>query len=266
MCRGATSWEAGRGSPGVHGGGEAWTVTGSGFPVRFARPLLPGRILHRYKRFLADVRLEDNSIVTAHCANSGSMQTCYEPEGRVWLSLESNPKRKLQYTWQIAEVGRARIFVHPALANRVAREAIEKDALLELRGYEAVSAEPRVSEHTRFDLLLTRAAALCFVEVKSATLKLGGGRVAFPDAVTERGTKHLRELVRQVGRGHRAVLLFSVNRTDARSLEPARHIDPEYTATLGWAIERGVEVLAYRARISPERVELGTRIPVLLGR
>jgi sugar fermentation stimulation protein A len=232
--------------------------------MRFAAPLLPGRFLRRYQRFFADVRLEDGRVVTAHCANSGSMKTCYEPEARVWLSRENDPKRKLQYTWQLAEVGRARIFVHPVLANRVAKEAVERGVIAELRGYERLLTEPRVGEHTRFDLLLSRGSERCFVEVKSATLKLADGRIAFPDAVTERGTKHLRELVEQVRRGHRAVLLFSINRSDAKTIEPAADIDPAYTKTLRWAVEHGVEVLAYRARITRQSVELATRIPVVL--
>jgi sugar fermentation stimulation protein A len=233
--------------------------------MRFEAPLLPGRFLRRYKRFFADVRLEDGRIVTAHCANSGSMKTCYVPEGRVWLSPEDDPKRRLRYTWQISEIGRTRIFVHPVLANRVAKEAVEKGLIAELRGYDTVTTEPRIDAHTRFDLLLTRGAKRCFVEVKSVTLWLSEGRVAFPDAVTERGVKHLRELAKQAGKGHRAVLLFSVNRTDARSIEPADAIDPLYGRTLRWAVEHGVEVIAYRAAISPHRVELSARLPVELG-
>jgi len=235
--------------------------------MRFATPLVPGRFLRRYQRFFADVRLEeDGSVVTAHCANSGSMKTCYGPDARVWLSRENDPRRKLHYTWQLSEMGRARIFVHPVLANRVAKEAVEGGVVAELCGYDSVVTEPRIDDHTRFDMLLSRDRERCFVEVKSATLKLGEGRIAFPDAVTARGTRHLRELVRQTRKGHRAVLLFSVNRSDAKTCEPADAIDPVYARTLRWAVERGVEVLAYRTRLSPRSVELATQIPVVLDR
>jgi sugar fermentation stimulation protein A len=196
------------------------------------------------------------------------MATCFVPEGRVWISEETNPKRRLKYTWQISALGRARVFVQPILANRVAREAILNGTVRELVGYDVIASEPRIDTHTRFDLLLTRGAASvterCYVEVKSATLNLGAGRIAFPDAVTVRGTKHLTELVKQVALGHRAVLLFSVNRTDAGSVQPADHIDPDYGKALRWAMTQGVEVLAYRAAVSTKRVELTTRIPLVL--
>jgi sugar fermentation stimulation protein A len=232
--------------------------------MHFGSTLLPGRFLRRYKRFFADVRLDDATIVTAHCANSGSMKSCYELDGRVWLSHEDHPKRKLKYTWQLAEVGRVRICVHPLLANRLTREAVEAGVVAELRGYDDIAAEPIIDRHTRFDLLLTRGSQRCFVEVKSATLSLGGGRIAFPDSVSLRGAKHLRELAKQVARGHRAVLLFAANRTDAKSVEPADGIDAEYGRTLRWAVAAGVEVLAYRAAISVKRIELKTPIPVVL--
>ncbi len=233
--------------------------------MRFSAPLIPGRFVARYKRFFADVRLNDGTVVTAHCANSGSMKTCFAEGGRVWLTAEDDPKRRLKYTWQIAAVGRARVFVHPVMANRVAKEAVENGRITELSGYDSVQTEPRIDEHTRFDLLLTRGKASCFVEVKSATLLLESGRIAFPDAVSERATKHLRELVKQVELGHRAILLFCANRTDALSVEPADAIDPVYGQTLRWAAAHGVEILAYRAAVSVKRVELDRRIPVVLA-
>lgn len=229
--------------------------------MRFAATLIPGRFVARYKRFFADVRLDDGRVVTAHCANSGSMKTCFTEGGRVWLTSEDNPKRKLKYTWQIAAVGRARIFVHPVMANRIAKEAIETGLITELSGYESIQTEPRIAQHTRFDLLLGRGKEACFVEVKSATLLLESGRIAFPDAVSERAARHLRELVKQVELGHRAILLFCANRTDALSVEPADAIDPVYGQTLRWAAAHGVEILAYRAAVSVKRVELDRRIP-----
>lgn len=227
-------------------------------------PIVRGKLLRRYKRFLADVELEDGRVVTAHCANSGSMLSCYMPGGPVWLTQKDDPKRKLKFDWQVSTVDGARIFVHPIFANRVAKEAIESGVIAELRDYTRVQTEPRVSAHSRLDLLLTRGAEQCFVEVKSATLLVGQGRIAFPDAISERGAKHLRELVTQVENGHRGVLLFCANRTDARSVEPADFIDPGYGRTLRWAAARGVEILAYRVSVSESRVVLTRRIPVVL--
>lgn len=232
--------------------------------MRFATPIVRGKLLRRYKRFLADVELDDGRVVTAHCANSGSMSSCYLPGSLVWLTERDDPKRKLKFDWQVSTVGDARIFVHPIFSNRIAKEAIESGVIAELRDYAHIQTEPRVSSHTRLDLLLTRGTERCFVEVKSATLLLDQGRIAFPDAVSERGTKHLRELVTQVENGHRGVLLFCANRTDARSVEPADLIDPVYGRTLRWAAARGVEILAYRVSVSQARVVLTRRIPVLL--
>lgn len=234
--------------------------------MRFSSKLLPGKFLRRYKRFFVDVELDDGSIVTAHCANSGRMTSCYSPNGRVWLSREDDPQRKLKYTWQLSKVGQARICVHSVLANRLTREAIEAGIIGELVGYRHIAMEPRMDAQTRFDLLLSRGTERCFVEVKSATLSLGDGRIAFPDAVSTRASKHLRELVKQAENGHRAVIFFCANRTDAQTVEPADPIDPEYGQALRWALSRGVEALAYRAAISTREIALTTRIPVNVAR
>lgn len=229
-------------------------------------PLLPARFIKRYQRFFADVRLDDGRTVTAHCANSGSMKTCLVPNGRVWLSLHDEPKRKLKYTWEIAEVGPARVFVHPVSANALVREAIETSVIPELAGYDTITAESRIDAHTRFDFLLTKGERRCYVEVKSVTLGLENGRTSFPDAVSLRARKHLRELVAMKQLGHEAALVFCASRTDARSVEPADDIDPEYGHTLRWAIKNGVRVLAYRVDIAVDgaqpSVTLSERLPI----
>jgi sugar fermentation stimulation protein A len=221
-------------------------------PLLFGAPLVPGRFIRRYKRFFADVRLEDGSVVVAHCANSGSMKSCLVPDGRVWLSVHDEPKRKLKYTWEVAEVGAAKVFVHPARANHLVREAIETGVLTELLGYETLTAEPRINPQTRFDFLLARDDDRCYVEVKNVTLWLGDGRTSFPDAVSTRASKHLRELVEMKRRGHRSTLVFCASRTDASSVVPADDIDPQYGKTLRFAMAEGVTVLAYRVDIEPE--------------
>ncbi len=232
--------------------------------MKFSSPLVPGRLLRRYQRFLADVEV-DGRIVTAHCPNSGSMKTCLEPGGEVWLSRSDNPKRRLAYTWELARLGGAMVFLHPAASNQLVAEAITASRIPALSGYASLRREVAYGEGSRVDLLLEDPArGTCFVEVKHATLSLGAGRLGFPDAVTTRGTKHLRELVAERRRGHRAVLLFTAGRTDARSVQPADEFDPEYGRTLREAVAAGVEVMAWRCSISPREVRLTKELPVLL--
>jgi sugar fermentation stimulation protein A len=233
--------------------------------VKLQSKLVEGRLVRRYKRFLADVRLGDGTVVTAHCPNPGSMQSCMEVGGRVWLSRSERITRKLAHTWEISEVRRVRIFVNPLRSNDIVAEAIERGQVPELGGYATVVREVAVGRGSRIDLLLESATAgCCYVEIKSATLGLGAGRAAFPDSVTERGTRHLGELVRLRRRGHRAVLFFCVNRADATSVEPAEHIDPVYARALRRAASAGVELLAYRTRVRLDGVTLAGRVPVLL--
>ncbi len=225
---------------------------------------MEGRLERRYQRFFADVRLPDGSRVTAHCANPGSMKSCWSEQGRVWLSDSNDPRRKLRLTWELSEAGGARIFVNPLAANRVVHEALVRGAVTELRGYTGLRREVRFGARTRFDFMLEQGSARCFVEVKNVTLGLGHGRAAFPDSVTERGARHLQELIRAVEDGHRAVLLFCVSRSDARSAEPASEIDPNYARWLTRARDAGVEVLAYKCRITQRGVWLRQSLPVRL--
>lgn len=215
-------------------------------------PLIEGRLIRRYKRFLADIRLADGSEVTAHCPNTGSMLGC-QPEGaRVWLSESDNPKRKLRYTWELVETAPGQLAcINTARPNTQARQAVESGVLEELVGYGTVRAEVRYgAEKSRIDLHLsehpTREDA--WVEVKNVTL-CDAGTGYFPDAVTTRGQKHLRELMAQVRGGERAVLLFAVNHTGITTVRPADHIDPAYGQLLREAAAAGVEVLAYRAEL-----------------
>jgi len=221
-----------------------------------------GRLERRYKRFFADVRLSDGSRVTAHCANPGSMKSCLIEQGRVWLSDSNDPRRKLRLTWELAEASGARIFVNPLAANRVVHEALARGGVPELGGYTSLRREVRFGANTRFDFVLEGDRARCYVEVKNVTLGLGHGRAAFPDSVTERGARHLQELIRVVESGQRAVLLFCVSRSDARSAEPAGDIDPNYARWLRRAHEAGVELLAYKCRITQRGVWLDRSLPV----
>jgi sugar fermentation stimulation protein A len=229
--------------------------------MQFASELVEGLLLRRYQRFLADVRLADGTVVVAHCPNTGSMKTCLEPGTRAWLS-RARPGRKLAYTWEVAEQDDARIYVNPAGANALVAEAIARGGVLELAGYTNLLREVRYGASSRIDLLLQRESEHCYVEVKNATLRMAPGCIAFPDAITARGTKHLHELMDMVRQGHRAVVFFCVGRTDAQIFRPAITIDPLYCATLAQAIRSGVEVLAYGVEIDRRHVVLARRLPV----
>lgn len=226
-------------------------------------PLIAGRLLRRYQRFLADVELVDGAVVTAHCPNSGSMRGCALPGSRVLLSVSDNPSRKLPYTWELVEADGCWVGINTGLPNRLAREGIERGIVTELQGYERLRAEVCYgSERSRIDLLL-EGPGCCYVEVKNVTL-VEDGLASFPDAVTARGQKHLRELMAMVAAGARAVNLFTVQRADARAVAPADAIDPAYGRLLRQAAEAGVELLAYQAKVTPAEIVLSHPLPIVL--
>ena len=231
--------------------------------MRFTAPLIPGTLIQRYKRFLADVRLDDGTLVTAHCTNTGSMLGCNEPGSRVYLSDQSGRGRKLDYTWELIRVGRTLVGINTLAANRLAREGIETGVVTELQGYERLRAEVPTRPGSRLDFLLEGADGQCYVEVKNVTLVVD--RVAaFPDAVSQRGAKHLRELMSLRRKGHRAVLLFIIQRGPCPAIRPADEIDPEYGRWLRRAVKAGVEVVAYRARVTTQAISLNEAVPLRL--
>ena len=243
-------------------------------PMRYPAPLIEGKLIKRYKRFLADIELADGKMITAHCANSGSMLGLIEPGSEVWVSPANNPKRKLKYTWELVRAGStqgggALVGINTSLANRISEEAIIAGAIAELSGYAEIRREVKYGKNSRIDLLLTGAGDTkcvpkCFVEIKSVTLKRG--EIAeFPDAVTARGTKHLGELSDQVAAGHRAVMLYLTQRGDADAFAIAGDIDPAYSQAFRGARRAGVEALCYRCRLSPEEIVIGDQIPVIAG-
>jgi sugar fermentation stimulation protein A len=237
--------------------------------MRFTSPLIPGRLLRRYKRFLADVRLDDGREVTAHTANTGAMLGCSKTESRVWLSIADNPKRKYPYTWELVEVvssGRPTLIgINTQLSNHLVEEAILAGRIAELSGYTLIESErPYGQKNSRIDLLLSAAATpCCYVEVKNVTLADAGVGM-FPDAVTSRGAKHLHELQWMASQGQRAVMLYCVQREDVRVFQPAVHIDPNYAQLLQLAAQNGVEMMAYRCSVSLQGIELIRSLPVLL--
>ncbi|MFQ5765972.1 MAG: DNA/RNA nuclease SfsA [Rhodospirillales bacterium] len=237
--------------------------------MRFPDPLIPGTLVRRYKRFLADVALGDSGkVVTAHCANPGSMLSVDAPGSEVWLSPARNPDRKLKYTWEMIRVGRSLVGINTWLPNGLVAEAIGKSRVPELAGYDALRREVKYGENSRIDLLLEARrgdpAGRCYVEVKNVTMKRDLSKDApaeFPDAVTARGLKHLGELSAMVARGHRAVMFYLVQRQDSRRFAVAGDIDPAYAEALSKAMTAGVEVLCYGCRLSRHGITVAGPIP-----
>ncbi|MEE2757461.1 MAG: DNA/RNA nuclease SfsA [Myxococcota bacterium] len=235
--------------------------------MKINRPLIRGRFVRRYKRFFADIELESGDILTVHCPNSGSMKGCAIEGAWAWVSDSENPKRKLRHTLEIIEHNDEKICVNTQRPNSLVEEAVLNGVIEELKGYENIKREVRYGdENSRIDLLLSTDNSTCYVEVKNVTLPGENGLVRFPDSVTSRGTKHLRELMTMVKDGHRSVLVFCIARTGATEFEPAADIDPIYANTLIEAHKTGVEVIAYRLEIDLPTLELKTRIPVYLDR
>ncbi len=234
--------------------------------MRFPKPLIEGRLIRRYKRFLADVELPDGSMVTAHTPNTGSMMGCADPGLRVWLSVSGNPKRKYPLSWELVESkSGVLVGINTGLPTSLVKEGIESGVITELQGYPNLRPEVRYGEErSRIDLLLEDGERRCYVEIKNVTLATGHGIAQFPDAVTSRGTRHLRELVRVVEEGARGVMIYCVQRGDAHAFAPADVIDPLYGTTLREAVEQGVEAVAYRADVSTHAIRLTTPLPIKL--
>ncbi len=226
--------------------------------------LLPGTLIRRYKRFLADVELKNGRLVTAHCPNSGSMKACSGLGRPVYLSFHDDPKRKLKYTWEIIEMPDSLVGVNTLIPNRLTKKSIEDGLVDELRGYKRVLSEVKVGNGSRLDLLLEKTnGESCFVEVKNCTL-VQDGVARFPDAVTARGRKHLVELQRLKSGGNRCAIFYLVQRMDAEEFRPADHIDPIYGKELRKAQKNGVDILAYDVSIDLSRIVLNKRLLVVL--
>ena len=229
----------------------------------FKSPLLSGTLIQRYKRFLADVRLASGEVVIAHCTNTGSMMGCKEPGSEVYISRSDNQHRKLLYTWELIRADHTWIGINTLHPNKLVPEAIQAGRIEALRGFDTIRREVKVSAHSRLDLCLEGASGNCFVEVKNVTLAIDGA-AAFPDAVSERGTKHLKELIRLKRQGHRAAIFFVIQRADCDSFRPADEIDQEYGRWLRRAIDAGVEALPYRAKVTPKEILLTEKLVVKL--
>ncbi len=234
--------------------------------MKFASPLVRVQLIRRYKRFLADVRTLSGEEFTIHTPNTGSMKGCAEPGSFIWIRDVNNPKRKYRYTWELSETADGTLIgVNTILANHLVREAIENNVIVSLSGYEQIKAEVSYGvERSRIDFLLSDPQkGSCYVEVKNVTAKEGDVAI-FPDAVSTRGAKHLRELREMVEKGHRGVILFCVQRDDVASFRPASEIDPVYAETLQQVVAAGVEALAYQAALSSTEITLVKPLPVVI--
>ena len=235
-----------------------------GWDHAYARPLEEGRLVKRYKRFLADIELADGSVLTVHCPNPGSMKSCSSPGSRVRISDSKNPKRKLRHTLEQIQIGRTWVGVNTAVPNPAVAAAIARGAIPGLDGYETIEREVPDGRASRFDLRLLGSGAPCWIEVKNTTLR-EDGEARFPDAKTERGRKHLGALAELVRDGARAVQVFVVSRGDVRVFRPAWDIDPAYAEALTDAVREGVEAIAIRARYDARGARLTDTLPIDLG-
>jgi len=225
--------------------------------------LIKGSLIRRYQRFKADVRLVNGETVTAFCPNTGTMLSCSESGRTVYLSYHDIPSRRLKYTWEMIDMPDSPVGVNTGIPNRLVKMAIKAGKIKELSGFEIIKSEVRYGTNSRIDILLEREAEKCFVEVKNCTLVMDG-IAYFPDAVTSRGLKHLKELEKEVYKGSRAVMFYLVQRMDAREFRPASHIDPVYGMELKRAMDSGVEILAYDVEIDLNCISINRKLPYRL--
>ncbi|MDE0984089.1 MAG: DNA/RNA nuclease SfsA [Yoonia sp.] len=229
--------------------------------MEFATPLIAARLIRRYKRFLADVRLPDGTEAVAHCPNPGSMMGMADEGIKIWLEPNDDPHKKLKYGWRLIEQDDGHfVGVDTGVPNRVVGPALLAHQIAGLPPYDAVRAEVKYADKSRIDFLLSGAVDT-YVEVKSVTLSRTAGLAEFPDSVTARGAKHLEALTQMVAQGHRAVMFYMVQRTDCAALSLAADIDPAYAAAFARATKAGVQVLAYDCAIDPKGVKLRRPVP-----
>ncbi len=225
----------------------------------FPEKLIHGRLIKRYKRFLADVLLDDNTEVTAHCTNSGTMKSCLEEGAEVYLTPVNDPKRKTKFTWEMIKINGSWVGINTGNPNKLAFDAVVAGTIPELAGYTFVKREVKFGD-SRFDVFAENETEKCFIEVKNVSLK-EGHYALFPDAVTTRGQKHLRTLMEVKAKGMRAVMLYIIQREDVEVFAPAKDIDPQYAQLLKQAVNAGVEVIPMQAKVTPHKIELVKKLP-----
>lgn len=228
--------------------------------MKYPTKLVRGSLIKRYKRFLADVKLEDNSVVIAHCTNSGSMKSCLEDNAPVYLSRASDPNRKTKFTWEMIYINNNWIGINTMMPNKLVYDEVVNKELPGLDDYSIVKREVKYGD-SRFDIYCENEREKCFIEIKNVTMKVGKAAL-FPDAVTTRGKKHLETLIEVKRNGIRAVMIYIVQRMDVDYMGPATEIDPDYADALKRAKTAGVEIMAFQAKVSPTEIKIEKQIPV----
>ncbi len=227
--------------------------------MKFETELVHGTLVKRYKRFLADVKLDDGSVVVAHCTNTGSMKSCLENGAEVFLTPVNDPKRKTRFTWEMIKINGSWVGINTGNPNKLAFVAIRDNLIPELSGYKTVKREVKFND-SRFDVYAENENEKCFIEVKNVSLK-EGKYALFPDSVTKRGEKHLKTLMEVKAAGMRAVMLYVIQRTDVEIFVPAKDIDPVYAQSLAEAYKAGVEIIPMQAKVLPTSITLVSKLP-----
>ena len=227
--------------------------------MRFNKKLLQGTLIKRYKRFFVDIKYK-NKTITAHCPNSGSMMGLLNQGNNVWFSESKNPKRKLKYTLQILEVNKKLVGINTHLANKIVLESLENKKIKSLIRFTDIKPEVKFSKNTRFDFLISNNNEKCFLEVKSVTLLRQNNIAEFPDAITSRGTKHLKELINAKKKGYESYMLYLIQRDDCKFFKIAKDIDEEYKIAYDKALKSGVKILCYDCKLNNEEIKINNQI------
>ena len=227
--------------------------------MKFKERLLQGTLIKRYKRFFVDIKYK-NKIITGHCPNSGSMMGLLNKGNKVWFSRSNNPSRKLKHTLEIIEVEKKMVGINTLLTNKIVLDALNQKKIKNLAEFDNIKTEVKFSDKTRFDFLISNNKEKCFLEVKNVTLVRNDKIAEFPDAVTSRGTKHLKELIAAKKKGYESCLLYLIQREDCKTFKIANDIDQEYKIAFNMAIKNGVRILCYDCKLSNEEIILNNQI------
>ena len=227
--------------------------------MKFKERLLQGTLVKRYKRFFVDIKYK-NKIITGHCPNTGSMMGLLNKGNKIWFSRSDNLSRKLKYTLEIIEVGKKMIGINTLLTNKIVFEALSQKKIKNFAKFNNITPEVKFSDKTRFDFLISDNKEKCFLEVKNVTLSRKDKIAEFPDAITSRGTKHLKELIIAKQRGFESYILYLIQREDCKSFRIAKDIDEEYKIAFDKALKKGVKIICYDCKISTEEIKLNNRI------
>jgi len=227
--------------------------------MKFKERLLQGILIKRYKRFFVDIKYQSKTI-TAHCPNSGSMMNLLKSGNIVWFTKSNDPKRKLKYTLQMISINGKLIGINTHLTNKIVLEALEKKKIKSLLTFNTIKSEVKFSDNTRFDFLISNNKEKCFLEVKNVTLSRQNNIAEFPDSITSRGTKHLRELINAIKKGYKSYILYLVQREDCNFFKIAQDLDEEYKNTFDIALKNGVKILCYDCKLSNEEIKINKKI------